>query len=283
MMKYIQQDYLKISHFTTTEWQHPVHNHNHFEIIYIHKGKGQHFISEASFSYEDNSVFLLAPCDHHRFEISEDTTFTFIKFTDVYPLHVGNIQPGEKIAHDIDLLLFHAGRNRKQISLADNDRYKLRSLVGLINEEWQETKNSTSQLIYSLMQSVFLILKRNLPETAGTEPNGRASRFSALANYIHQHIYEPEEIHSDKLATRFNLSTNYLGAFVKRETGKSLREYIREYKIGLIKNRLQYSAHSIKTISIELGFTDLSHFNKYVKKLTGKTPSAYRAETDSDS
>jgi len=58
--RYIQHDLLKISHLVTTNWQHPEHNHNHFEIIFIHRGNGRHYISGTAYGYTAGSVFLLA-------------------------------------------------------------------------------------------------------------------------------------------------------------------------------------------------------------------------------
>ncbi|PST83861.1 hypothetical protein C7T94_13485 [Pedobacter yulinensis] len=127
------------------------------------------------------------------------------------------------------------------------------------------------------MQSLFLILNRNRPDGAAKYDRTRSSRFSELVHFIHEHIYEHEKIQSAALAERFGFSVNYLGAFFKRETGQTLRNYIQAYKIELIRNRLSYSTLPIKVISTELGFTDLSHFNKYVRRLTGKSPGKYRS------
>src|SRR5882757_9754561 len=110
MKRYIQHEDLKISHFTTTRWEHPVHNHNHFEIIFIHKGKGRHCLSGSHYPYSSGNLFLLAPSDTHHFEIEEETEFTFLKFTNVYLGGVGNIQMQEKFNQEIDHLLMEAQR-----------------------------------------------------------------------------------------------------------------------------------------------------------------------------
>jgi AraC-like DNA-binding protein len=56
----------------------------------------------------------------------------------------------------------------------------------------------------------------------------------------------------------------------------TLRDYVNQYKLHIMENRLQYSSLSIKEISDELGFTDLSHFNKFFKSHKGMSPSAFR-------
>ena len=44
MKRYRQIAPVVISDFTVEEWHHPVHNHNHHELIYIKSGKGWHTI-----------------------------------------------------------------------------------------------------------------------------------------------------------------------------------------------------------------------------------------------
>ncbi|WP_317165878.1 helix-turn-helix domain-containing protein [Chitinophaga agri] len=68
----------------------------------------------------------------------------------------------------------------------------------------------------------------------------------------------------------------HLGAFFREHTGVPLRDYINRYKLHIIENRLTYSSLSLKEISQELGFTDLSHFSKFVRSHHQINPSAYR-------
>jgi AraC-like DNA-binding protein len=46
----------------------------------------------------------------------------------------------------------------------------------------------------------------------------------------------------------------------------------------MIENRLRQSSRSIKEISYEMGFTDMSHFNKFFHKYKGVSPREYRLQ-----
>ena len=74
------------------------------------------------------------------------------------------------------------------------------------------------------------------------------------------------------------MSKNYLSEFFKRETGQNLKKYIQQYRVRLIKARLNYSSKSISEIAWEFNFNDLSHFNKVFKKEFDISPSAFRKE-----
>lgn len=81
------------------------------------------------------------------------------------------------------------------------------------------------------------------------------------------------------LAQAQNISSGYLSSVFKKETGKTVTEYIRE-------KRMQYAAHllatthlQIQTVALHCGIIDVQYFSKIFKKQTGKTPKEYRDST----
>jgi AraC-like DNA-binding protein len=276
MKKYIQNEFLKVSNFKAREWQHPVHNHNHFEMIFIHGGKGSHCVSGMQYPYDGKSLFLLAPCDFHYFHIEEETEFTFLKFTNVYLKSIENIQVQRQWNQEIDALLIQAGHQNTPLQEMSGEIEKLDRIVRLIVDEWAQTKSEANEAIYFLIQAMLSIVKRNQSHAVKPTHPKHSRKITEIVNYIHQHIYSVEMIMVDHLAEIFGYSKHYLGLFFREQTGTTLRDYINQYKLHLIEKRLQYSSLSIKEISNEFGFTDLSHFNKFFKKHKNIAPSKYQ-------
>ena len=81
MKRYTQFKPFIISEFEVTDWHHPRHNHNHYELIYIKHGKGSHLLNKTKVNYKSGDLFLLGPDDSHEFYIEEKTHFIYIKFT----------------------------------------------------------------------------------------------------------------------------------------------------------------------------------------------------------
>jgi len=77
-------------------------------------------------------------------------------------------------------------------------------------------------------------------------------------------------------AEELNLSANYFGDLIKRETGKAAKEYIHEKLIDLAKNRIFDPNKTINEIAYELGFKYPQHFSRMFKNETGYTPNEYR-------
>ena len=66
-----------------------------------------------------------------------------------------------------------------------------------------------------------------------------------------------------------NLSANYFGDLIKKETGKSAQEYIQTKVIDLAKERILNVDKSISEVAYELGFKYPQHFTRLFKQKVG--------------
>jgi AraC family transcriptional regulator, transcriptional activator of pobA len=78
-------------------------------------------------------------------------------------------------------------------------------------------------------------------------------------------------------ADKLNLSANYFGDLIKKETGKTPLDNIHLKLVNLAKEKLYDSDKSINEIAYELGFRYQQHFTRMFKKETGQTPNEYRS------
>jgi AraC-like DNA-binding protein len=81
-------------------------------------------------------------------------------------------------------------------------------------------------------------------------------------------------------AAELNLSANYFGDLIKRETGRSAQEYIQNKLIDVAKERVFDTSKSISEIAYDLGFKYPQHFTRLFKLRVGQTPQAYRMIND---
>ena len=78
-------------------------------------------------------------------------------------------------------------------------------------------------------------------------------------------------------AEELHLSANYFGDLIKKETGKSAKEYIQNKVINIAKNKIYNLDKTISEIAYELGFKYPQHFSRMFKSETGYTPNEYRS------
>lgn len=75
-------------------------------------------------------------------------------------------------------------------------------------------------------------------------------------------------------ADKLCMSPNYFGDVIKKTTGDTASNYIRQYVIQRVKNELATGA-SIVQVADDLGFKYPQHLSRMFKQQTGSTPSEY--------
>ncbi|WP_316803669.1 AraC family transcriptional regulator [Pedobacter nototheniae] len=272
MQRFIQHDALFIRHFSTMQWPFPVHNHNHFELVFIHSGTGTHTLNDVETNYTGPELFLLAPADYHIFKIKEQTEFTVLKFTNIYLNGVSVSQVTDDWNKLIDHLLALTSVNHQSLLKNAVELGKISRLMYVIADEWKASLNPGNQVIFYLIRAVFALIRKNVATLEIHDAQTNSDLLTAIADYIHLNIKNPKLIKLQALAAEFKFSPNYLNTLFKNGMGQTVKTYMDAYRIKLIKNRLKYSNQSIKHISEEFAFSDMSHFNKFVKKHAGVNP-----------
>ena len=73
-----------------------------------------------------------------------------------------------------------------------------------------------------------------------------------------------------------NVNSSYLSVLFKKETGKTLTEYVSQKRMEHAAYLLRTTKLQIQTVAQHCGMYDVNYFAKMFKKITGKTPKEYR-------
>lgn len=85
-----------------------------------------------------------------------------------------------------------------------------------------------------------------------------------------------EKISIQDIADAMNLSQSHFMKFFKNTMGCSYIDYLNDYRLTMASRLLLSSESTILTIAGEVGFDNLSYFNRMFKKKFNITPSEYR-------
>ena len=104
------------------------------------------------------------------------------------------------------------------------------------------------------------------------------SRFERVLNeYFSSQLPQERGIPTVKYcADKLNLSANYFGDLIKKETGRSARDFIQLKIIDRAKEQLYDQSKTVSEIAYSLGFNYPSHFSKLFKTVVGVSPNDYR-------
>jgi len=108
-------------------------------------------------------------------------------------------------------------------------------------------------------------------------PNVDAATLNTMQRAIlHIHGHFTEKIQLPDVASVVNMSTNTFSRFFIKNTGRSFTDYVVSLRIGRACKLLSESDETVTDICYEVGYTNLSNFNRAFLRHVGKTPSVYR-------
>ena len=85
-----------------------------------------------------------------------------------------------------------------------------------------------------------------------------------------------EPVTLEEIARHVGLNETYLSSVFKKQTGKSLIDFLTHTRVRHAKELLIDHHKSINEIAEEVGFNDAKYFTKRFKKFTGVSPNEYR-------
>ena len=104
------------------------------------------------------------------------------------------------------------------------------------------------------------------PIAAHIRPTMVVAREEISMQYIDFHYTEP--IALDTLAGQCCVTTTYLSSLFRKETGKTISEYIAETRIRNAILLLNTTKLPIQAIANQCGFSDANYFSRTFKKVT---------------
>ena len=99
--------------------------------------------------------------------------------------------------------------------------------------------------------------------------------YADISDYISWHIQENLRI--SEIAAHFGYNEKYLTTFFKKHAGITLKQHILQTKADVAKYSLSETTQPVSQIAYSLGFSDAHNFSNAFKKITGLSPSEYRA------
>lgn len=114
-------------------------------------------------------------------------------------------------------------------------------------------------------------------ECKKTRPAQRAEPVAIwkARKYIEEH--SGEELSLTKVASVVNMNANYLSENFKQVTGVNFVAYVARTRFANACDLMRNSNLRITDVAFAAGFQSLSQFNRVFRRLSGKSPTQFRA------
>lgn len=279
MKRFNLQDVFIINQDVRAESSPEMKMRNYFEIIFIEKGKGKHFINEFIVHYDVGDIFLVAPEDKHHFSIEEETTFCYFQFTELLFSSKMNLPDRTYWMQRIEHIMHHPNLMPGDVMHNSYDRNLIWHIHEVIIAEYNAAKEFHKHNISNMVSTILSIIARNIAREftpSVKKSQDKHATIDQILSHIRKHVYDTELMKISAMASRFNMTNSALSAYFKKHTGDSLHHYILMYKLHMVKHRLKNTDFTVSEIAYQMGFTDESHLTRIFKKYNEVTPKKYK-------
>ncbi len=253
---YNQQHRIRIGDFLVCEnvlnKNHPLHQHDFYEIEYITEGSGIHRINDRSYNVQKGDLLFITPMDFHGYETQNIKTIT---------LHFFAKDMSPEVAQMLTFL-------NADIVKAVNEK-----TIGDLNYLVHVFKSNRDYAIL-LLKNVIEIIILDLFGTKAInyEKQHAVDSISQAIGFIN--INFRDEITLSVINEKFNVSPAYFSREFKRRTGMRFNDYLAEKRFDYAKKLLK-NGNRVIDACLESGFGTVRNFSRRFKEKYGITPKEY--------
>ena len=219
---------------------------NYYDFTFMLKGTMTYIVNGKSYTLTENDAILIKPGSmRERILTKEPIKYVSFNFT----VYDSSVMP-------------------KQIYLKDIISHDIRGLVSIFSASHISDIYASREKVMNLLNYILLEIK----DILDFESNNK--HIIEIIKHINEHISEP--ITLSNISESINLSKEYTSHIFKKETGKTITDYINERKLIIAKEMILSTSYSLTYISDRLGYENYSYFSKVFKKQFGTTPRVLR-------
>jgi AraC family transcriptional activator of pobA len=246
-----------------------IHRHDYFE-LYLLEGEGEHFNDFETYVIETVSIVCVGPGQVHFWKRAATLQGPMICFTQEFV---------EKHAPSAYSLLQHPFwypiANPPIIAVSTDQAGEARSLIEEMQREFIARKGGSEQILGLLLQALLLRINRIYPlQNAQTSSRSETQLLRNFLLALEQNFRTVTSITG--YAELLRVNPEALSGAVKKQTGKTVGTFIRQRILLEAQRLLLHTSLTVSEIAHGVGFEDPSYFIRFFRRLTGKTPSAFR-------
>ncbi|MBP1988759.1 helix-turn-helix domain-containing protein [Paenibacillus eucommiae] len=282
--------------FHLSHWVHDrftqmnMHSHEFVELVVVLEGSATHVFDSKQYGVmryriSPGDIFIVNPDEHHNYYLEYEETVEVVNllfYPEIidYALLCSSEQSELMDFFYIQPFLKEKARLTSILKLDVGATEVVRNLVQKIENEFL-AKHAGYQILIKLMfNELILRLSRYYAERPklvegpsspkDSQPYIKDS-FRRVIGYIERHYNT--DITLGKLVSIASCGERQLSRVFKETTGLSIINYIHKIRIEKAKLLLLHNAGiQISSVSAEVGFSDVSYFNKIFKRLVGISP-----------
>ncbi|WP_169796529.1 helix-turn-helix transcriptional regulator [Chondromyces crocatus] len=238
------------------------------------RGRGRH-LEEVELDAGDIHV-VPAGVEHQPLDVS-DLRGWMVAFDPTLLTSSGRLPgppPRRAVGKDVPVRsLFLRGLLR--LRPAQPRRQRIERTVAELEAELRERHwgaENAALALFTLLTTEFM---REMQENASMAPILLSGLAQDALTFIEAHCLEPLSLQD--VAAAMGRTPSHLANIMRRETGLTVGDWLRVHRMAEARRRLLETDASIESIADQVGYADVTHFIRTVRRTYGMTPRAFRA------
>ena len=246
-------------------------SNNRFEIAWITKGSGTHYIDFQKTPVEDNSLFFVKPGQVHQLDLTGEFEGYLISFSESF-LSIED-QESNSSYHTSLFKLFATARSINVL----NDFVDMKNIAERMINEYDGHNLFRAEILRRYFKILLIYITRQLEGKFETVRPTRKMEIVQQFMGLLERNYKEQKMVAD-YASMLSVTPSYLNEIIKKTTGFSAGHHIRQRIVLEAKRQATYSGNCMKEIAYFLGFCDMAHFSKFFKNTAGMNFSDFKKE-----
>ena len=253
------------------------HSHDFYELAYITKGSGQHILNGVSSPISVGSTLLISMDSVHSYQSDGEMEWINVLFL---PQALDKEFIRSYNAKDVlNIVLFSNIlkcdlKQTTDIEMGDMLSGNIRSIAEDMLYEYEKKQNGCEEILKGYLKVFLVKLFRAFYHQTSTTKQDHLDLKNVVLDYLSRKSLQ--QINIKELARSTFMSQRYFHTVFKKQTGKSLVSFIREYKMRVACDLLRTTNLSIFEIMDRVDMNDSKNFYNTFKTQIGMTPRQYR-------
>ena len=256
--------------------QNMVHQHEFFELFYVYSGKCISTIDEVPVEFHQGDIGLYSPKAIHSMRTPDDGDVvinilirkklfeqTFLSMVDNNDLITGFFMDA----------LYNPNSNQKHVVFKKEQTTIAPMIVIQMLYEYKKNDSFSQDILASYFSCLLSDLARSYTHKLSRTIMRRNNiDISILLTYINVHY---QTITLEKLAEHFHYSSRSISDFILKETGRTFRETLQNYRLVHACQYLSKTDISLNDLPELVGYSQRSTFERAFKEYFHCTPAQY--------
>jgi AraC-like DNA-binding protein len=245
------------------------HRINFFALLIITKGTGTHQIDLKEYEIQEGSVLKISKGQVHAFQKNPTYEGFLILFTEEFLMKFFSKSSIDLISNFYN---YHLSP-----PYFDNEVDNILLIDQIQSEVPLENDFAHNNIIAAFMELFLLKLERSSLESH--VPSNKMKHFQTFdqfKNLVETNFSETRNVKD--YADELMISTKTLNTCVKEFTLNTAKIFIDNFVILEIKREIMSTNKSLKEISFDTGFDEITNFTKFFKNKTGYSPKEFKKE-----